>query len=204
MAKLQRRLHAYEEFVKLWEPKLKKWDSYFDDKEESKSASNSEGNKGKAPAEAIGSEWLDSKSNKHELGDDDSEHSSSYSGSAESNSNSGSKSEAEDDEGTVKETGASKNVDRPGSNNTAESKDDGVENITGITTKDVEGKGVETGEQVRSVEAATKTGVKHGSTSTVMDPMVTNTAKVPEKVPAKEVCMNTIYTLNCMTWQWHS
>ena len=86
----------------------------------------------------------------------------------------------------MKETGAGKKVDRPKSSNTAEIKDDGVHNATGITTKDVGGKGPEIGEKDKSVEAATNTAAKHGSTSTVTDPAVTST-KVPEKVPPKEV-----------------
>ena len=199
IAKLQRRLDAYEEFVQLWEPKLKKWESMIDDRDESKSESGSEGNKGKAAAEAIDSDCVDRKGDKYESGNDDSEHSSAHSGSAESKSKNGSESEAEDDEGTVKEIGAIKTVDRPGNSNAAESNDTGLVNAIGITTKEVGGKCVETGEQVRSVEAATKTGVKRGSSSTVMDPTVTNTAKVPEKVRVKEVRMNTIHIINCMT-----
>lgn len=198
LAKIQRRLHAYEEFVKLWEPKLKKWDAYFDDKDETKSVSDSEGNREEAPAEAIDTECLNSKGDKHESGGEDSEQSRSHSGSGDSNRKSGSESEDEDEDGTMKETLASTDVDRPGSSNAAEKKDDKVENTAGLTTKDVSGKAKETAEQVKSAEAMTKSGVKNGSNSTVKDQTVSNTAKSSDKVPVKEVNKRTAYFLNCM------
>lgn len=183
MAKMKKRLQKFEEFLKLWEPRLKQWDAdYNAAKDESESASDSKDSRGNPIAEAIESESLHSKGEKQESGDK-----SSHSGSDESKSNSASESEPEDDEETVKETAPGKKVDRPESSNAAEIKDDGVHNGKGKTTKDVGGQGMETGKEDRSVEAATNTAGKHRSTSTVTDPAVTSTAKVPEIVPPKEV-----------------
>ena len=198
MVKIQRRLQAYEEFVKLWEPKLKKWDAYFDDNEETKSVSDFEGNREEAPGEPIDSECRNSKGDKHKSGDEDSEQSSSHSGSGDSNIKSGSESKDEEEDGTVKETLASADVDRPGSSDAAEKKDDAVEKTAGLTTMDVSGKAKETGEQVKSAEAMSKSGVKNGSNSTVKDQTVSKTAKSSDKVPVKEVHMCTAYFLNCV------
>jgi hypothetical protein len=57
-------LDVYEEFMKVWELKLKKWDSYFEEQEHTEFASDSEGSKGEAPTEAINSKGLHSKGEK--------------------------------------------------------------------------------------------------------------------------------------------
>ena len=130
--------------------------------------------------------------------DDDSHNLSVHSGTGESNSNNGSESEADDDEDTVKERGARKDVDYPRSSNAADNKDDRVENAAGLSTKDVSGKELETGEQGRSSENRTKASRKNASTSTVKDQLVSNTAKVAKKVLMKEVSINPAGFLNCM------
>ena len=46
MAGMKRRLQLYEEFMMVWEPKLKKWDTYFLEQEEEDTTSDSEGSEG--------------------------------------------------------------------------------------------------------------------------------------------------------------
>jgi hypothetical protein len=43
---LQRRLDVYEEFIRVWEPKLKKWDSFIEELYQAKLASDDDGRKG--------------------------------------------------------------------------------------------------------------------------------------------------------------
>jgi hypothetical protein len=45
---LRRRLDVYENFMKQWEPKLKKWDSFIEELHEAELASEGEGTEGKA------------------------------------------------------------------------------------------------------------------------------------------------------------
>jgi hypothetical protein len=48
IARLQRRLDVYEEFIRVWEPKLKKWDSFIEELYKAEFVSNDDSTKGEA------------------------------------------------------------------------------------------------------------------------------------------------------------
>jgi hypothetical protein len=45
ITRLERRLDVYEAFMKVWEPKLQKWDSFIEELHEAQLASNDDGGK---------------------------------------------------------------------------------------------------------------------------------------------------------------
>jgi hypothetical protein len=46
IVKLERKMDAFEEFRKFWEPMLQKWDSYIEEMQEAELASEDEGDEG--------------------------------------------------------------------------------------------------------------------------------------------------------------
>lgn len=164
----------------MWEPKLKKWDSYFQEQEQADSGSDSEGSKGEDPTKAIDSVAVHRK-DENQGYEDSGQQSSSNSGSAKSNSRSGSESDADNDEGTRNEAIVPKDVHRLGSSNTTDAKNKKDPKAAQISTDEVTERELETAEEGRSSE--NKTVGKTSSTAAVKEHSVSNIAKVTEKAP---------------------
>ena len=190
MAAIQRRLDVYEEFIRAWEHKLKKWEIMIEEQEQVESASDSEGREGEVRREVIKKSSMKRKSDKHDSGDGDSK-SSSESNSGNSNSDTNSDSDADDEDNTVKQVDESKEVQHPESSNAAEAKQDKVQKQPQPqkSTKDVSEKEMDIGEQGRSLEKTTQEVGKTASIATQNEQPVTYTSKVVEKAPTKEVCI---------------
>ena len=193
MAAIQKRLDVYDNFIRAWEHKLQKWETMIQEEEQVEFASDSEGREGEVPREAIEKSKMKKKSDKQDSGDEDSK-SSSESDNDNSNSDSSSDSDANDDDNTVKEVQGSEDVQRPESSNAAAAKEAKVQKQPQAqkSTKDVSEKILDAGEQEVSLEKKTEEVGKPASTTTQSEQPVTNSNKVADKAPTKEVseCMS--------------
>jgi hypothetical protein len=189
IAGLQRRLDMYEEFIRVWELKLKKWDSFIEELHKAKFASDDEGKGGEAQKVDIRNEAPKTSVPIETRGDDESDHMTSESSSGESNSNSRSESEGDKDKVTVEPAKSTKLVQpmqevRP--SNTTGSTEEIVKKDKEKSCNNVADKNAGIEEQGRASEPHPKTVGKGASRVAQTEDSLNNTANVTEKVTPTE------------------
>jgi hypothetical protein len=132
IAALHRRLDVYDQFVKVWEPKLLRWESLIEESYDAQFASDEGRGKGETEIKTTRNMIAKGKGPREKSTEEESQQSSSESGSDKSKSNSPSES---DDEGEKGDEPAKEVMHPGGGAAVAQSSQQGVENEVAVTRR---------------------------------------------------------------------